>query len=186
MVQSPSLSPPTPPNCYLAFSRSRREPGPSRKQPLVAHVCALKTWSGIKGMWQALCLIYNIISNISMSQTATAKQCLMIQTHKTHTGWEWEVKTAQQRRQMMLGALVVDSFPQGQAAGKGFSCLILPFICPEGVMLQPAKLYFNISASRGPWQMSFSALLSHWASVLQLHFSEWIIYHNQIVFCQVR
>jgi len=49
-----SLSPPAFPSslaeCYLAFSRSRGEPGPNRKQPPVAHACALKAWREIKGM----------------------------------------------------------------------------------------------------------------------------------------
>lgn len=115
------FSPPLPPpRCYLSFSRSRGEPGPNRNQLPVAHVCALKTWREIKGIWQALCLIHNIISNISMSQTAPVKQRLMIQTHKTHTAGEWEVKMARQRRQMPFEALVLDSFPQAEAAGKTF------------------------------------------------------------------
>lgn len=58
-------------------------------------MCALKTWSEIKGMCQALCLIYNIISSVSMSQIALAKQWLMIQIYKIHSGWEWEGKAGE-------------------------------------------------------------------------------------------
>lgn len=52
---------------------------------------------------------------------------------------------------MLLGALAMDSFPKQRLLERhfGYSCLILPFICPEGVVFHSAKLYFSISASRG-------------------------------------
>lgn len=48
-----------------------------------------------------------------MSQRAPTKQSLMIQTHKTHTGRDQEVKTARKERQNLLLWIV---FP------KAFSC----------------------------------------------------------------
>lgn len=155
------------PDCYLAFSRSWREPGPNRKQPPVAHVCAPETWREIKGIWQALCLIYNIISNISMSQTAPAKQSLMIQTHKTHTGWEW-VGFKTEKTNAAFSFVLYTVFPGQRLLERhlGYICLILPLACLQGVMFHSAKLYFSISASRGHWVIGFSALLSYLDSVL--------------------
>lgn len=150
------------PDCYLAFSRSWREPGPNRKQPPVAHVCALETYREIKGIWQALCLIFNIISSISMSQTAPAKQSLVIQTHTTHTGWEWEgFKT--EKTNAAFSFVLYTVFPGQRLLERhlGYICLILQLACLQGVMFQSAKLYFSISASRGHWVMGFSALLSY-------------------------
>lgn len=159
------------PNCYLSFSRSRGERGPNRKQPPVAHVCSKGLERNQRDL-QALCLIHNIICNISMSQTAPTKQCLMIQTHKTHTSEEWEDKMAWEKRHMLPEALVMDGFPKQRVLEShvGYFFPILPLVCPEGVTLHPAKLYFNLSASRGLWLMSFSALLSPSASMLQLRF----------------
>lgn len=80
-----------------------------------------------------------------MSQTAPTKQCLMIQTHKIRTGWEWEVKTARQRRQMRPGALVMDGFPQAAAAGKTFR-LFLPdpsVHLPGGCYVTLCKIVFQ-------------------------------------------
>lgn len=95
-----------------------------------------------------------------MSQTAPDKQCFMTQTHKTHTGQEWELK----RHNREGRPLDTHSFHKLKLLERFFSycCMILPFIYPEGVVLHHAKLYFSTSASRGPW-----ALLSHWPSVLQ-------------------
>lgn len=175
------------PDCYLAFSRSRGESGPNRKQPRVAHVCALRSWREIKGMWQAPCLIYTIICNISMSQTAPAKQHLMIQTHKTHTGWGLEVKTAQQRRQILPGALLMDSPPRAEAAGKTF-CFFLPdpsVHLPGGCYVTACKIVFqHICQQRSltdellsnTQPQSFCASTAFWNG---------IIYHNPIVFCQL-
>lgn len=121
----------------------QRRAGPNRKQIPVAHVCTLKRWREIKGMWQVLCLIYNIISNISMNQTTHPKQRLMMQTHKTHAGWEWEVKMALKRN--AAKPLDVDSFPQAQAAGQTFQ-LLLPdpsFHLPGGCCVTPRKIVFQ-------------------------------------------
>lgn len=104
-----------------------------------------------RGCWQAPCLIYNIFSSIGVSQTAKVKQPLMMQTHKTHTGWEWWER--QREDECCLKLLLEAGFSKQRLLERhlGYFCLSLPFICPEGVMLHPAKLHFNISASRGPW-----------------------------------
>lgn len=69
----------------------------------------------------------------------------MIQTNKIRTGWEWEVKMARQRRQMLLGALVMDGFPQAEAAGKTFR-LFLPdpsVHLPGGCYVTLCKIVFQ-------------------------------------------
>lgn len=185
------LPPPPPsfwPDCYLFFSRSRGELGPNRKQ--LPHVCALKTWREIKGIWQALCLIHNIISNISMSQTAPVKQCLMIQTHKTHTAGEWEVKMARQGRQMLFEALVMDSFPQAEAAGKTFQ-LFFPdpsIHLPRGCYVTPCKIVFWLICQQRSLtdDIFFFSITQPFSVCAAIVFRDRIIYRDHIVFCQVR
>lgn len=184
-----TFSPPSSlPDCYLAFSRSRGELRPNRKQPPVAHVCAPKTWREIKGIWQALCLIYKIISNISMSQIAPAKQCLMIRTHKTHTGWKWEVKTTWQRGQMLPGALVMDSFPEAEAAGKTFWLFLSdPSVhMPGGCYVTLCKIVFQHCCQQRSLTDGLLSITQPLSFCAATAFWDGFIYHNHIVFCQVK
>lgn len=122
-----------------------------------------------------------------MSQTAPAKQCLMIQTHKTHTAGEWEVKMAQQRRQMLFEALVIDSFPQAEAAGKIF-WLFFPdpsIHLPRGCYVTPCKTVFQRICQQRSLTNELLSITLPFIFCAATAFWDRIIYHNHIVFCQV-
>lgn len=161
MVQSASLGPPPYPTVTSPFPVAEESPGQTGSSPRL-HMCVLWRLAEKSKGYDSLCLIFNIISSISMSQTAPAKQSLMIQTHTTHTGWEWEgFKT--EKTNAAFSFVLYTVFPGQRLLERhlGYICLILQLACLQGVVFQSAKLYFSISASRGHWVMGFLALLSY-------------------------
>lgn len=122
-----------------------------------------------------------------MSQTASAKQHLLIQTHKTHTGWGLEVKMAQQRRQILPGALLMDSPPRAEAAGKTF-CFFLPdpsVHLPGGCYVTACKIVFQHICQQRSLTDELLSITQPPSLCAATAFWDGIIYHNPIVFCQL-